>query len=390
MKRFLILISAALILNCLGGIYAWSTFTPSLSAGYGLTNAHLQLIFGVAIAVDTLNVLLGSFVFRSRGPRFTGAFGGLLLAIGMLIAALSGGSFWWLLVGFSILAGAGTGMGYISPLTVCVSWFPNHRGLVSGLAVASFGGGAAVTAWVGTHLLSSGMDVLAVFRVLAICYGLIIFLASLLQTLPESYNHEKRATGMRIADLADQRDFWQLVIGLFTSTFAGLMIIGNLQPLALSNGLSTAVGATAISVFALGNAAGRISWGFFYDRWQDKTLPVALVFVSATVLILIPGSNDTSFFVLTAALSGFAFGSGFVLYPARVATHYGPEAVAVVYPFVFLAYGLSGVLGPVAGGWLFDLTGSYSPALVIAAIIALVGAIFTIPKSRAKSLSAAN
>ena len=378
MKKFIILAAAIVLQTALGGIYAWSAFTPALMATHHLSTAQTQWIFGLAIATLTLTMILAGGMLERWGPRLTAGLGGLLFGGGYYLASASQGNFILLALGIGLIAGAGTGFGYICPLAVAVKWFPNHRGLVTGLAVAGFGGGGALLSTVADRLLMKGLDVLAVFRVVALSYGPVILLAALVLGFPTSFGQPGGKIRMQIADLFVRGDFWQLAAGMFAGTFAGLLVIGNLKPLGLDAGVSAAAATAAVGLFALGNAAGRICWGAAYDRWHDKMLPLGLAFITAAVLMLLLPPGD-ALFMVTSFLIGFGFGSCFVLYAARVATVYGVDSVAGIYPFIFLFYGFAGIIGPVAGGMLYDLTQSFFAAILTSAVIAALGTVFIFP-----------
>lgn len=378
MKKFITLAAAIILQTALGGIYAWSAFTPALTATHHLSTAQTQWIFGLAIAALTLTMIPAGGMLERRGPRLTAGLGGLLLGAGYYLASVSQGSFTLLLLGIGVIVGAGTGFCYICPLAVAVKWFPNHRGLVTGLAVAGFGGGGALLSTLADRLLIKGLDVLEVFRIIALSYGPVIFLAALFLSFPSSFGQPGGKIRMQISDLFVRGDFWQLASGMFAGTFAGLLVIGNLKPIGLAAGISAAPATAAVGLFALGNAAGRVTWGAAYDRWHDKMLPLGLAFITATVLMLLMPLGD-SLFMATSFLIGFGFGSCFVLYAARIATIYGVDSVAGIYPFIFLFYGFSGIVGPVAGGMLYDYTQNFSTAILAAAAIAALGTIFIFP-----------
>ncbi|MDX9979472.1 MAG: MFS transporter, partial [Lentisphaeria bacterium] len=182
--RYAVLAAVVLIQGCLGGIYAWSTFVPALHGTWGLGMAQTQLLFGGLIGVFTLAMIPAGRLLRRVGPKPVAVFGGSLFAVGFLLAAASGGRFGILFVGISLLAGTGTGCCYVCALTSGAAWFPERKGLVTGLAVAGFGGGAVVLAFLGQWLLTRGMDVLRVLGVVGAMYGVVIVCAAWLLSLP--------------------------------------------------------------------------------------------------------------------------------------------------------------------------------------------------------------
>lgn len=370
--RHAVLAAVVLIQGCLGGIYAWSTFVPALHTTWGLSMAQAQLLFGGLIGVFTLTMVPAGRLLRRIGPKPIAAFGGILFAAGFLLATGSGGRFGILLVGISLLAGMGTGCCYVSALTAGAAWFPERKGLVTGLAVAGFGGGAVLLAFLGQWLLAWGMDVLRVLGVVGGMYGVVITAAARHLCLPTPPAAPRsKSTGGQYRD----RFFGGLLVGMFAGTFAGLALIGNLKPLALDSGLGEGVATGAIALFSLGNAAGRVAWGWLADRLGRRTGWLSLAFLALATAALAMARGHGAAFLVASALVGFGFGACFVIYAALVASHYGVERLGEVYPLVFLAYGLSGIAGPATAGWLLDITGGYGMALALCLAVPVAAAV---------------
>lgn len=371
--RYLILAAAVLIQVCLGGLYAWSNFVHDLMKYHGLTAAQTQLVFGCLIAAFTIAMVFSGRMLRRRGPRYVAIIGGILFGAGYLIASFSDGSFPLLFLGIAVVAGVGTGFGYVCPLATGMAWFPDHKGLVTGVTVGGFGAGAVLLSAVTNSLFARGMDVLEVFRWIGLTYGAVIVLAALIMRFPPQVIGEEAHPTPAFRTLVRDPFFLAMAVGIFSGTFAGLMVIGNLQPLALSSGVSTGVAAVAVSMFAVGNASGRITWGWVSDRLGDRTVVASLGALAVTLVLLGPMVGTPVGTVAVAGLVGFTFGACFVVYAARVAARYGADRIGGVYPLVFLAYGAAGILGPWLGGRLYDTTGSYGLPIAISIGVVLVG-----------------
>jgi MFS transporter, OFA family, oxalate/formate antiporter len=372
MKRYSILFASILIQVCIGGLYAWSAFVPALKTDHGLSTAQTQLIFGGLIMVFTVSMVFAGRLLNRLGPARTALIGGLFFGSGYWVASLSGGNVWALLLGVSLLAGTGTGFCYVCPLTVCAKWFPAHKGLVTGIAVAGFGGGAVVLTYLNEMLLGSGYDVLGVFGRVGLIYGLVILVAALFLRFPAA----EAASSKRIAFaiLGRDRYFWGLCLGIFVGTFAGLLVIGNLKPMVLARGASTSTAALAISVFAAGNAVGRIAWGWIADRLRGHTVWLSLIFLAIPLILSLVCLGTPWGALIIPFLLGTGFGACFIVYAAQTGFHYGVDNVGTVYPLIFLAYGLSGLLGPWVGGRIYDVSKSYDGALYVSIVLVLVGA----------------
>lgn len=368
--RYLILLASFAVQLCLGGIYAWSTFVPRLIADHGLTTAQTQLVFGLLFGSFTVAMVFAGKLLERHGPRWLLVACGLLFFGGYLVAAMSGGTFALLVLGISGMAGVATGIGYVCPLSTCVKWFPNHKGLVTGIAVAGFGAGAIVLAFAGEAMLEAGHGVLTIFGWMGAVYGSLILMAAMVMRFPPQPATQLAARPSGVRDVVGDVFFWALCAAIFCGTFAGLMIIGSLSPLARDYGISPRMAAWSISSFAVGNGLGRIVWGRVVDRIGHRAVVPSLLTLAVAVAVLIAATIDPWVFVLAACATGFGFGANFVIYAALTAERFGTHRVGDVYPLVFLAYGVAGITGPMLGGWLRDTTGGYvwSTALALAVL----------------------
>ncbi|HOE66003.1 MAG TPA: MFS transporter [Candidatus Hydrogenedentes bacterium] len=373
MMRAVILLASVCIQMCIGGLYAWSSYIHPLRVSYGLSTAQTQLIFGGLIAVFTVSMIYAGLLLEQRGPKLVAGIGGVLFGSGYVMASLSGGSFLWMCLGISVVAGIGTGFCYVCALAMCMGWFPERKGVATGVGVAGFGGGAVLLSRLVDLLFEQNMDVLVVLRWVGVAYGAIILGAAfLLKSAPFGGRPPSDSPLIR-RDLMQDRFFWALVVGMFCGTSAGLLVIGNLSPIALAIGLPPAVATTAVGAFAIGNAGGRIVWGWIADKSGPGVITLSLAVLAATIVGLLPMPTRSGNFPALAMAVGFGFGGCFVVYATQTASRYGVDRVASIYPLVFLAYGVGGIVGPWVGGCLYDMTESYTPAVVAGVGIVLLG-----------------
>ena len=375
--KYRVLAGCMLMLTSLGGIYAWSAFVPALQAQHRLTNAQTQLLFGLTVGLFTLAMNGTGHLQDRRGPRGVALAGALLYAAGYLVASRSGGSFPRLVLGISVLSGLGMACGYVSALATSVKWFPHCRGLITGVTVAGYGAGAIVLSSVATALMNRGMPVLEVFRWMGLVYGAAVLLGALLLATPPAEAQPAVATPHPAAlrDLVRQREFWALAAGMCGGTLAGLVVIGNLKPIALEAGLGAGVATAAISALAVGNAGGRVLWGLVFDRRGRRIIPWSLVMLALAVLALARAAGQAQACLLVALLVGLGYGACLVLYAARIAQVWGAERLGTVYPTMLLFHGLGALVGPGLGGALHDATGSFTWPLLAGGALPLLGAL---------------
>ena len=370
-KRLFILPGVVLIQSCLGGLYAWSAFVPSLQADFGYTAAQTQLVFGMAVSAFTLSMVLGGRLLVPLGPRNVALAGGLLFACGHLTTAASDGAFLWICLGSGLLGGMGIGFGYVAALTTGIQWFPARRGLATGISVAGFGAGAIILSSLATALLRNGLTVLEVFGRVGVGYGAMVCLGSALLFRPALAPARPRHLPLKA--LFRDGVFQTLATGIFCGTFAGLLVIGNLTCIGMDGGSTPETATLAISLFALGNVSGRLAWGWLFDRLGALAIPASLSFLGGALALMLVARSLPEAFPGAAFLVGFGFGACFVVYAAQVALRYGTDQVARVYPLVFLVQGLAGLTGPSLGGLLYDHTRSYAWALAVGILVLVFG-----------------
>src|SRR6201996_4849917 len=175
-KRWGIAVAAILLQMALGAVYAWSVFRVPLAKQFHWTISQVTLAFTIAIFVVGFASFFGGLWVRQVGPRVVAMIGGLLYGGGVFLASFSSQGLWWLYLSYGVIGGIGLGFGYIVPISVLVKWFPDRRGLMTGIAVGGFGAGALVTAPVATRLIQS-VGVLHTFAYLGVIY-LIVTMAT--------------------------------------------------------------------------------------------------------------------------------------------------------------------------------------------------------------------
>ena len=376
MKKYLVILASFLIMLCIGGVYAWSIFVPPLKLEHGLMTAQTQLIFGFTIASFAIVMIPAGRIEKKRGPRITAIIGAILFMAGYLIASFSGGHVSLLLIGVGIFSGAGIAFGYVTSLATPIKWFPEYKGLITGISVAGFGGGAIILSRLVKAMLADGVPVLQIFRIIGISYGIVVFLSALLFAVPESTRSAEVKKTQTIGELITDSKVWALFLAMFAGTFAGLLVIGNLKPIGLNFGVSEVYATTAISFLAIGNMVGRVLWGYVSDKLGGRrSVLLALVLLTLFTILILPGSQSNITFLFIPFLVGLGFGANFVLFATEVSQLYGVDKLGTIYPYVFLSYGFAGIIGPSAGGWLFDVTHSYTIPIILSAIICAAGAL---------------
>jgi OFA family oxalate/formate antiporter-like MFS transporter len=374
--RYTLVIGCSLlIMLCAGSVYGWSIFVTPLTSTYGLTTAATQIIYGCSLAVLGTVLIFVHRIYRRLGPRLTASIGAVFFGSGYIVASFSGGNVWILLLGISLLSGIGMALAYNTVLTNLVQWLPRHRGLGAGIAVAGFGGGSVLMTQIANPMLNSGIDVLKIFFLVGIIYGVLFLIGALFLSAPAWASHGNTPESqVSYRKLFKDKRYWVLFYTAFAASFGGLMFYGNAKPLGISFGISSGAAVLAVVLMSAGNAIGRLTWGQIYDMiGARKSIIVSLILITVLMPLMLVGvATDLSFVVLILVF-GFCFGSDQVLYACSVTTEWGSQKLDVVYPLVFLAYGICGIIAPTIGGQIFDVTGNYTTAIIISTVVCFSG-----------------
>jgi MFS transporter, OFA family, oxalate/formate antiporter len=370
---YITLLAAVVLQLCLGGIYAWSGLVGPMQRQLGFSGIQTQLVFGVVFAAFTLSMIFTGRLLDRTSPRPLAVAGGALLLLGYTVAARSSGGFVPVLAGVGLLGGLAIGLGYPAAIAAPARWFPARRGLVTGVVVGGYGGGAMLTTALYEWLLAQGLGVQEVLFRVGLGYGILIMVCGLLLAVPEAEGGPTTETIRRMDLLRDGR-FWRLVIAFFCGNLPGLLVIGNLKPLGIALGNSPAVSAMAIVVLSVGNSGGRVLWGALFDRLgARRAVTASLLLVLGAGALMVAGGGSAPLFLAGALLTGLGFASCLVLHAAQVMRTWGAEQFGTVYGLVILAHGAGALVGPPLGGLSQDLLGSFIPGLVAALVVAAVG-----------------
>lgn len=283
-----------------------------------------------------------------------------------------------------VLAGAGIGFAYVCPIAALVKWFPEHRGLVSGIAVAGFGLGAYVFKGetIGAKGFIEAYGVSRFFIVHGFVCMFAITIGALLLRNPPGYEAKKTAGETTWQDTLKKPAFYVIWLMFFSGAMAGLMVIGILAPFVrdqvMKGGLDAAaaggVGATAVGVLAVFNAAGRVFWGLLSDRVGRTVAFVTMFIAQAAVLTVLGGLQGEMGLYIASGLVGFNYGGNFALFPSATADLFGAKNLGANYGWVFTSYGIAGVVGVAAGNIAREQTGEYVYAFWMAAVLCVISA----------------
>jgi MFS family permease len=419
-NRWLIPPAALAVHLCIGQVYATSVYKTALVKHFGTSLTAIGIIFSIAIVMLGLSAaLFGTWVDRN-GPRAAMFAAAMFWVSGFLVGAL--GIFtrqlWLVYLGYGFLGGIGLGIGYISPVSTLIKWFPDRPGLATGLAIMGFGGGALIAAPLSRQLLSvydpaynpadpasvpSGTSVGMLFVTLAAIYLVYMLFGALIIRVPaEDWRPEGfdpasvKAHALITTESVSARNairtlqFWLLWTVLFCNVTAGIGILEQAAPMIqdfFRRGNTSLVAATAaagfVGVLSLANMAGRILWSSTSDYIGRK--PMYMIYLGVGMILYITlatlGSTATWLFVVLAAGIISFYGGGFSTIPAYLRDLFGTYQVGAIHGRLLTAWSAAGVAGPLIVNTVLDTRGTpghlvaadYRPALFIMVALLAVG-----------------
>src|ERR1700676_873285 len=343
MNRWVIATAGVFLQIALGAVYAWSVFRTPLAKQFGWSIPEVTLTFTICIFVLGIAAFLGGLWLTRSGPRIVALTGGVLYGVGVFLASFSDHGLWWLYLTYGVIVGIGLGFGYIVPVAVLVKWFPDRRGLITGVAVGGFGAGALVTAPIATHLIQS-VGVLSTFAYLGIGLLIVTVVAGyFMQNPPQAWTPKGWAPTALQASQRSGHDYtlrevlgawqwWALWLLLFLNTSAGISVISQEVPLFQGlAGVSAAVAASMVGVASIGNAFGRVFWAWASDSITRRATFAVMFLAQVALFWALPTVNSATVLTIVAFIVLMCYGGGFGTMPAFTADFFGSKNVGPIY-----------------------------------------------------------
>ena len=394
-NRWLIAASAVGIHISIGSVYAWSNFTNPLIDQFGWSTSQVQLTFSIAILFLGLSAaFLGHFV-EKHGPRKAGMLAAICFGVGVMGAgfAVSVSSLTLLYIFYGVLGGIGLGVGYIAPVSTLVKWFPDRRGLATGMAIMGFGFAAAISSPIMEALINS-VGLQNTFYILGASYLLIMLGSSLYLEKPEEgwapAGYIKKLESGKVeakVDLAQltaneavkTKRFYYLWMMLFLNVTCGIAILSAAKPLAIESiGMTTVQAAALVGVLGLFNGFGRLGWASISDYIGRRNTYTAFFVIQVVLFALLPFTTNAILFQVMLAVIYTCYGGGFACIPAYIGDIFGTKQLGAIHGYILTAWAAAGIAGPMFAAWMKDTTGSYESSLLFFAGLFAIALVISI------------
>lgn len=398
-NRWLLALCAVGIHISIGSIYAWSQIAQSIQNQLNMpwSLGDITITFTIAIAILGLAAaFMGQFV-EKHGPKVSGTLAAIFFGVGLIGAgfALKLHNLWLLYITYGAMGGIGIGIGYITPVSTLIKWFPDKRGLATGMTIMGFGFGAAFEVFLlqtllpelGIESISNGLIILGVL------YFIVMFLSSLyLAPPPKDWDIEtqfqKKKYALAKTDLTNKTalealkdiKFYYLWLMLFINVCCGIALISVAKFMAHEViMLSSAAAGIMVMLMSVFNGLGRIIWASLSDVFTRPITYIAFFLLQIIAFYVLTHTTNYILFQIAVFLILTCYGGGFSVIPAYIGDVFGAKEVGTIHGYILTAWALAGVVGPTLIAYTREWTGGYNQALyvfigflVIAFIIAIL------------------
>lgn len=376
-QKWFVVLGAVLIQLCIGAVYSWSLFNEPLILKFGWSKNNVVFTFSMVIFIFAFTTMFSGRLQDKIGPKKVSLIGGAIYGLGLILTSTAT-TLIQLYIYYGVIAGIGIGFCYVCPLSTCIKWFPNKKGLITGITVGAFGLGSLIFKTVIENLLIS-VGVSQTFLYIGIIYLVLIILGSLFLKLPPTEDSndsiKERLTtnenNYTTIEMIKTKTFPVLWIVYLLGTMSGLLVIGLAKDIGVQlAGLDAGTAANVVAIIALFNAGGRLIWGALSDKLGR--VKVILILFSITALSMFYMSfmplKLVSFFIVSSSIT-FCFGGFLAVFPTITGDFYGMKNLGANYGIVYQAYGISALIGPIISA----NTGSLITTFLIAGIVSVIG-----------------
>lgn len=399
-NRWVIAIAGIVMQACLGTVYAWSVFARPLAASHGWALPDITIAFTIVIVVLSLASAIGGYILDAKGPRIVATIGGIFFGLGLLIAGYGDqvAMLPIIYLGYGLVCGIGLGFGYITPIATLVKWFPDKRGLITGLAVMGFGLGSGLMSMLAPDMIVEMGIAITLYIFGGIFLVVVVGAAQFMIAPPAGYAPagwtppvgKPVVAGATLGEAIRSKYFYLFWLMLFLNVTAGMAVISQASPMAQtfmheSVADKARLAGTLMLLFALFNGFGRLFWASISDKIGRRQVFYIMFATQAVAFYVLSEATSLTIFIILACYIYACLGGGFATMPAYTADTFGTKYVGRIYGWMLTAWGAAGVVGPIVYAKLHHHSGTYSRALFITSImfaIALIIPALSAPPKR--------
>ena len=395
-NRYVIASSGITLHLMIGGVYAWSVFTGPIVKQTGWAETSVSFAFSLAIFFLGMSAAFMGRLVEKFGPTITGTISSVCYGLGVFLTgiAISNQQLWLLYLAYGVIGGLGLGAGYVTPVSTIIRWFPDKRGLATGLAIMGFGFAALLTGPIAQTLMAS-FGVSSTFYILGIFYFLVMIIAAQFIKKPRKNELPKAVikkashfslTGQNMTANEAVRTpmFWSLWFMFFINITTGIALVSAASPMAQSMTNMTAnTAAIMVGILGLFNGFGRLIWATLSDYIGRPRTYSAIFILDIVMLITLILCKVPVIFALALCLLLSCYGAGFSVIPVYLGDVFGTRELGAIHGYVLTAWAAAGMVGPILLSYTHQILHNYFVTLVVFIVIDLLALIVSLALQRA-------
>lgn len=383
-NKYFVLAGALLAQVTIAGLYAWSIFGTAIQSERGWGADEILFTYALAQFVFAFSTLFSGRLVDKKGPRPALVIGGLLYGGGLILSSFATSPF-MLYLTYGVLTGAGVGFVYVCPLSTLIKWFPNNKGMITGLSVGIFGGGSIIFKEVISKLLV-GSNVSGAFLNLGLISVILILIGAVLTNNPEGFvkkSTEKREGDYTTGEMIKTSKFFKTWFMYWLAVIPGLLVLGAAKNIGIEvAGLDGAAAAGIISILAVSNAGSRLVSGTLSDKFGVLNVLKAVFVITIVSLLSLSFLADTkAMFYFGVIGVAIGYGGFLALFPTFTNQEFGSFRYASNYGVIYQAYGLAAL----SGIFIKTVVGSFTNTFIISAVAATIGLVLSFRIKERKS-----
>ncbi|MDO4814590.1 MAG: OFA family MFS transporter [Gemella sp.] len=378
-NRYFIAACGVILHLVLGSAYAWSVYRNPIMKETGFSQSSVAFTFSLAIFCLGLSAAFMGRLVEKFGPRFTGSIAAIMYSLGHFVTALAidQKELWLLYLGYGVIGGLGLGAGYITPVSMIMRWFPDKRGVATGIAIMGFGFAALLTSPIAQNLIQTqGLE--KTFYTLSIAYFIIMIIVAQFLRKPtdeefavlaknsKTVKEKDFNSGLLANEALKTKEFYTLWVIFFINIACGLGILSVVSPMAQEmTGMTAERAAVIVGVVGIFNGLGRLIWASISDYIGRPVTFSILFVVNILMSISLIGFSGQTMFIISMSLLMTCYGAGFALIPPYLSDVFGDRELSAIHGYILTAWAMAALAGPMVLSVAYEMSKSYTTTLMV-------------------------
>ncbi|KRN88415.1 L-lactate MFS transporter [Ligilactobacillus ceti] len=389
-KRYRVAIAGILLHLMIGSVYAWSVFTKPIAQATNWSEASVAFAFSIAIFCLGMSAAFMGRLVEKYSPTVTGTIASICYGSGIMLTgyAIQSQQLWMLYVSYGVLGGLGLGAGYVTPVSTIIRWFPDKRGLATGMAIMGFGFAAMLTGPVAQKLMAA-FGLVKTFYILGAVYFIVMIISAQFikkpqpGELPQHINSDAITVKTKSEKTANQAlkspYFYALWLMFFINITCGIGLVSAASPMAQEmTKMNVGLAALMVGIIGIFNGFGRLVWATLSDLIGRPLTFSLIFFVDVVMLGCLLWWHEPIVFVIALCIVMSCYGAGFSVIPAYLSDIFGTKELGTIHGYILTAWAMAGVVGPLVLSFTHQKFHNYQFTLMTFIILESVALLLSI------------